>query len=740
MDVLSGAGQTESTGRKRWDLTLLALLILTVIGGVVRFGHRDRPPLWIDECFTFWRVCGSYQDLVNTLRDDGFVPLHYELLWWIHAGMPIGHWRIFTHGIYLTPQVMRFVPALCGTLMIPTIFFAARQLLRRRASLIAAAFMACSAYGMWYSHDAKMYMPAWWLGTLATGCLLWWLRTRNPTAWLAWIAAGAAAAGFHIVTLLLLALAPIFLLTQQRIHWKQAVLLILGCLLIVSGPAGYYGTFNRWSEKSGGIVPGVGGEPAPDANWDASGLNWIGQRDSGGVEAVKVANTYLTAYEWDGSNEQNDFNVTPPRIRRLFVVTDCTLIGLLILGAMPWPAKWRGQTAEIDKPPEPWWRAAFWIILWIIFPVYGFFYPRSFGDAASPSDWLTGAAQLWEPHWVWLIALPIILAAAATRWRSVAIAAGAAAALLVVVVSILTATGELELASVTDVTLIKWTALIVLPASAWALSGETIRQRLIKLGQFIFMTGTVLLICVALHVGWDRLRADSMEKHPELPWQSIWETRYLGIVWPALWIGVAGLISRLPTRPFRILAIVGICGLNLGNGISRMNAQAEGPYDRIFADIWQSQDKSTTRTYFDLNEGLGSFMSGDGLPAGVYWRPIVSYDAALAGRVQTSPTDFRDGKTWPFNYGPMMARFQSSVAYRPSVSPDDISADLKKTPQVNRVIVWEMTHETSPAKDSLARELGPQWHLVHEETVQVWQYRTWTPQSLFRRREFVRGE
>src|ERR1700683_88494 len=112
---------------------LYVLLLLTLLAAAVRFPHLDRPPLLIDECFTFWRTCGTYGDLVDTLRDDGFVPLHYELLWWIKQGLPLtSHFHIFPHGLFLTPTVMRFTPALFGTLMVPVIYFVSRQLFDRK--------------------------------------------------------------------------------------------------------------------------------------------------------------------------------------------------------------------------------------------------------------------------------------------------------------------------------------------------------------------------------------------------------------------------------------------------------------------------------------------------------------------------------------------------------------------------------------------------------------------------------
>src|SRR5687768_9657933 len=79
---------------------LLMLLALTILGGVLRFIFIDRPPLWGDDAFTFMRVCGTYQQMLDALQDWGFAPLHYELLWWIGQHTT------------LTPFMMRLVPAI----------------------------------------------------------------------------------------------------------------------------------------------------------------------------------------------------------------------------------------------------------------------------------------------------------------------------------------------------------------------------------------------------------------------------------------------------------------------------------------------------------------------------------------------------------------------------------------------------------------------------------------------------
>ena len=113
---------------------LAILLLLTIIAALLRFTALDRPSLWGDEAWTFSRVCGSYQDMLDLVSVAGFAPLHYELYWWI------GH-----HIAKLSPIVMRLVPAISGTLMIPAIYFLARQLVSIRTALVAALLATVSA-------------------------------------------------------------------------------------------------------------------------------------------------------------------------------------------------------------------------------------------------------------------------------------------------------------------------------------------------------------------------------------------------------------------------------------------------------------------------------------------------------------------------------------------------------------------------------------------------------------------
>ena len=716
--------------------TPLILLAITVFAGVIRFSHLERPPLLIDECFTFWRTCGSYGQLVETLRDDGFVPLHYELLWWIKQGMPLGpHVHIVRDGLFQTPFIMRFIPALCGTLMVPVMYFVARQLFGRATSLLAAFFTACSAYAMFFSRDGKMYAPAWMLAALAVGSLLWWLRTRRSTAWLAWVAAGSAAAGVHVVTMLLLVLAPLFLLTQRRMHWRQGLLMLAGAMLIAAGPAGYYLTFNRWAERSGGLVPGVTAEPAPDANWGASGLGWIGDREIGANEAFRSLSAYLTAYEWDGHHSFLNWGYRPNWVSRTGIACVSVICGLLVLGALPWPRRWRLYRGVNFDAPEPSWRAALWLACWIVLPAYGFFYCRSYDDAASPGDWLAMAGAWWGERWWWIVLATVALAGVATRWCRAGDVLGGIVVLAVVTIIVLFAIDKAD-----DVRMVDWlgaslrdAALIFVPAALWMFSGNSNRERLAAALRFAIVLGVVLSLCAGAHATWDSLRAASMARHPEIVWHSIWHTRYIGVVLPAVWIAAAALVMRLPTRPLRIAAVILIIAPNLANGIARFNAQTQVPYDRVFIDVWLAKPGSNVRTYFDLE---GQVFGASGFPKQAYWRPEAAYNAALAGRLATTPPEFRAGKDWPFVYGPFVERFAKWVEYRPYTSAASIHSDLN--PTVDRVIVWNIDRMFQTTAADYQRQLGPTWRTTSDESIGVWWFWNWTQQLSFHRCEFTR--
>jgi hypothetical protein len=712
--------------RHRW-----ALLALTLLSGALCFNRLSVPPLLIDECFTYWRTCGNLDQLLDTLHNDAFTPLQYELINWIGQGFPIGWgFHLVPGGIWLTPMVLRFFPAICGTLMTPVMYFTARQIFSRRAAIYAAAFIACSAYGLFFSRNAKMYAPAWMLETLTIGCFLWWIRTWQRLPWLCWIAAGIAAAGVHSITLLvLLPLPPLYFVSMGRFKGWRVPMLLLGLAMISVGPAVYYGVFNRWTQNSGGVLPGVVGEPAPDANWQASGLNWIpATGDSVGVPFTAL-NNYLSGYYW------TDFDdlAHPPALIQKFsaamIALFMTTYGLLILGALPWPRGWRTDARESGD--EPWWRVLLWLSIWIVLPVYGFFYCRSVDDFSSPMDWLSSLLQFIAPFWPISLAVMIGLIACMARWPRLAGCVAVALLLAGVVAIVQTARNRLNWMDYVGLPGYRAVLVALVPATLFHFSGGSLRQRRNQLLRLLAVAGCIFVLCESAALVWRWLHDLSMRKHPELPWQSLWVVRYVAIVWPAVWLAAAALISRLPTRAIQCAAVVMICSYNVANGLAREYVQTEVPFDRVLADVYQSQPNSNVRTYFDLRSLFDN----------IYYRPLAAYNACLAARLNPTPKEFRTGNVWPYQWGPIVVEFKNRCIYNPSVSAEKIRTDMAVSPQVNRVIVWEMAHPNLPGflfPDSAARGLGQGWHVVSDEAIVTHWYWTWADVWSMRRREFVR--
>ena len=238
---------------------LLWLLLITAVGGVLRFSSLDAPPVWGDEAMTFSRTIGSYGELLGVLREDGFTPYHYELTWWLRQGCPlpwptgnlvwadlwspggkdapwhdwqvplpeVTAWQTVGGGVPLTPFYLRLVPAICGTLMVPAVYFLAAQMARRKVALVAALFACCSAWLLNYSRDAKMYQQSWLFVTLHLGCFLWWLRLRRQRrysrpAWWLWVAGGIAMTGFSAPSAAVLGVELVLFLTAPAVRWGSA--------------------------------------------------------------------------------------------------------------------------------------------------------------------------------------------------------------------------------------------------------------------------------------------------------------------------------------------------------------------------------------------------------------------------------------------------------------------------------------------------------------------------------------
>lgn len=706
---------------------LWILLAITIAAGVVRYATYDMPSLWTDEAYTFRRVTSSYQDLLDVLQDDGFAPLNYEIYWYL--AQKLGGAQ------HLTPFWMRVVPCTWGTLMVPAMYFLARQLTSKRTSLLVAAFTACSAYMMVYSHDCKMYMLLWLSCATSVGALLWWFRTNRRIAWLAWIAAGIVAGGTHAPGLVLLGLEPLFMLTQRRLTWQKFLLFFLGLAIIGSAPATHYYAFNRWKDR------------VEDSGWNsASGLGWVPQvlQDRTGPDMVLYVSTaYLFSWEWPRSTYKvDDAGQSDPSLRTAgsemfqgFNIPRWICAGLMAavtiiyvccgIGLMPWSRKWRGEKPD-DPPPQPWWRPALWLSLWMLLPAYAFYCVSCRGMGwtySKPSEWTDTVGSLFNDYWFMVIAEMVLLAVVFVLWRRaagvVAIGLGVAGLALFNAALFqikwthpLGANGHLswelnegwriaqalgrQLTYLFGNAPVVCAAVLLVPPVAWYFSGKTVGQRNLRLAQFLLVIAGLYGACVVLH-GY----MDQFLKQRESEIGPIWMPRYLGMIWPAFAIAVCMLLMRLPGRWLRYFAVAVLLGTNIAQGYGRLTA-SEPRIDLMVADMYRSgqvprvdgktdgQDApGTSRTFIEAAYGISNH-PGLGIIANHSTGGMAArYYVSIARGEGFMPNSFRS-----INFASADRHTGKPIATIYDLpSPARLAAETRANPALARVVIWDRLSE-----------------------------------------------
>ncbi len=704
--------------RRRIPWHLVALLFLTVLAGVSRFVSLDRPGIWVDEASTFRRVSGTYEQMLKTLEFDYFGPLFYSAEWVV---------RQFH---VLNPFYLRLVPAIAGTLMIPAMYFLARQFCSIRTSLVTALLTLCSAFMINYGRDAKMYMTFWLFVALSAGAFFWWVRTRTWTAWLSWIAASCAMMGLNPWGGVLLAFMPLWLLTARKVHWIMGLGLIAGLAVIAAGPIVYYTQFNKCRDRTA-------------ERGEFAGISWLSQRNEGAGAPELIADSAAAFYyKFTFLQESDNPRVAPPQnVLSAAIIALTTILALLTVGLLPW------RKATDPVPPttlEPWWRPTLWLGTWIVVSCY-LFYCISIRHPIAPRDWAWAFHEFIGYHWLGLTLLILGATVAISFFPRVQIGVLIgwvllAAGLLVYALATPVTDGVLRSRVIVDQWLsllfdwrMAWPTLVLLPAVAIARSAPTLRQRGFHLLMAALIVAGLYLVLNAMHAVCTAT-IDGMIEKGVTP-SSIWIPRYLGFIWPAVAIVTAVLLVRLPVWPLRWAAIMAFCAANLFVAWHRVYDPNEPPLDRIVADIYMGTDqKSSVRTFvkpvrMSGGPGAGSLEYG----VGPYYAYSSRTDLVLSPSIVAH---------WNMNYLPLP---------NITVAPRLIGYLVRNSTHVNRVITWQPIYPSSdlPADenatlpdpnepDAVLRRLGSKWKLEREEMFPVRYHWSWGELYVYRRREYVK--
>jgi hypothetical protein len=743
-DEITPAADTKPVYNPPGESSLLhyALLVAVIaLGGVLRFICLDRPSIWGDEAATFGRASGTFPELMARLQSAGFAPVHYELVWWIGQ-----------HTL-LTPFMMRLVPAITGTLMIPAMYCLAAQLIGRRPALLTALLTATNAFLLNYSRDAKMYSPFWFFAAVNVAALLWWLRVRTPTSWCVWIASGTAMVGFDALGWITVAIELLMVLTTQRANWLS--LLRLAVLLFFASVI--------WCLTLGLLVFSV--------LIAAHALDGTLKKIAIAVIALAILRViWLTVGFWLGRRRIIPFFHWP---------TERSL-------ARPWIAR---RVAAFRWPPII--LFVFGLLIMLAGP-FGYYYDfNRYLERVDTRGWNSTGIQWVEPYnagrsgpslvgytasafltsWEWprtddarditprtlrlLTAGTLSIAAAlalgllpipwARRLNPSPGIGGWRSALWLMLwlsippyafycVSMKEHVGPQSwLMAARDVLRDKaWLAIFIGLALGWfCMAGSTWRQRAVRVFQLVVILFVSMLIIQGIHLIYPKIDA-ALAAQSEA-WRdhgSVWMPRYIAVILPAVLIIATALLWRLPTRPLRWAAVGLVLIVNLSVHGARVFAGSEQPSALMAHDILNSQrgdSDGTIRAYFQP-----SLQAGGAEPGSIsLYSPAMRYYITILSPRTAMPINQVLASQLNYRVAPGRNMWMTFTGF--------IINEVRRSPKLQTFITWERLepHEIDQS-DKPLDALEPDWRLQSEQTFAVRDHWRWKDTCVLRRRVYVR--
>lgn len=169
LSARTGATAVARTDRPSRPLGVEAetwiLVAITIVAAALRFVNISSQSYWLDESqavHEFHLSFGAMLSAWSSYEWNG--PLYFVIGWpWAK--------------LFGTGEVgLRSLSALLGVAVVPLIYLCGRELVSRRAGLVAAALTAVNPFMIWYSQEAREYML---LMALCTASLLFFARAWN---------------------------------------------------------------------------------------------------------------------------------------------------------------------------------------------------------------------------------------------------------------------------------------------------------------------------------------------------------------------------------------------------------------------------------------------------------------------------------------------------------------------------------------------------------------------------------
>jgi mannosyltransferase len=222
----------KPTNRSVWILTLI-----TIAGAWLRFSHIGAKSLWLDEGATVTLARVPWQ--------------RFQWIWWHgEANLQTVYFLMMRGWVHLgsSEAFLRAPSAIFGTLAIPLLYVVTRKFTGVTASLAAAALLAFSPTGVYYSQEARSYSLAIVMVLLATYFFVRAVEENRPADWALWTVFGIASFYSHdLAALVLLAQAVSILFKAPPVPWRRVI--VCGAIIFVAALPGLTYIFRATPEN-----------------------------------------------------------------------------------------------------------------------------------------------------------------------------------------------------------------------------------------------------------------------------------------------------------------------------------------------------------------------------------------------------------------------------------------------------------------------------------------------------------
>jgi 4-amino-4-deoxy-L-arabinose transferase-like glycosyltransferase len=172
--VAERAGEYRQRWRLRAGSDVQMLVGLMLVATVLRFATITGQSYWLDESQAVHELRLPFGAMLHAWTTTEWNPPLYLLIAWPWAKL-LGTGEL----------ALRALSALLGVAVVPLLYLSGRELVSRRAGVMAAALTAVNPFMIWYSQEAREYMLLVALCSASLWCFAraWRAPTRQALLW-----------------------------------------------------------------------------------------------------------------------------------------------------------------------------------------------------------------------------------------------------------------------------------------------------------------------------------------------------------------------------------------------------------------------------------------------------------------------------------------------------------------------------------------------------------------------------